>query len=233
MSERSIKVGKVYKHFKGNFYQVLAVVNDSESNNDAVFKQFVIYKALTGKYAPMTWARPYTMFASEVDREKYPDVEQKYRFEEVELNHQEHKKINAFVALKFYAGEHSKQLVDGLSLALENAGMSTFVAVRDIEKYGTVEGLDMEHFMPRYSFPALLNAQLLVLEYSESGAGLGMCAGFAYSNNIPVYIVAKKGSKISTTVNSVAEEVFFYEDIAEITDFFNNLQVTKKLKLKM
>lgn len=77
---REIKIGKVYQHFKGKLYEVLDIVNDSESNNDAEYKKVVIYKALYGEN--LKWARPYEMFASEVDHEKYPEVKQKYRFEE-------------------------------------------------------------------------------------------------------------------------------------------------------
>ena len=79
---REIKIGKVYKHFKNKLYVVLDIVNDSESNNDEVYSKVVIYQALYGDN--LKWARPYDMFNSEVDHEKYPEVKQKYRFEEVE-----------------------------------------------------------------------------------------------------------------------------------------------------
>lgn len=79
---REIKVGKIYKHFKGKLYIVLDIVNDCESNNDEVLKKVVIYQALYGDN--LKWARPYDMFNSEVDHEKYPEVTQKYRFEEVD-----------------------------------------------------------------------------------------------------------------------------------------------------
>ena len=80
---REIKVGNIYKHFKNKYYIVLDIVNDCESNNDEEYKKIVIYKALYGDF--LTWARPYEMFASEVEHDKYPDVKQKYRFEEVKI----------------------------------------------------------------------------------------------------------------------------------------------------
>ena len=79
---REIIIGKKYRHFKGKMYQVLDIVYDSESNNDTELKKIVIYQALYGDR--LKWARPYEMFNSLVDREKYPDIIQKYRFEEVD-----------------------------------------------------------------------------------------------------------------------------------------------------
>ncbi len=81
---RTIIVGKTYKHFKGNLYKVIDIVNDSESNNNKEYDKVVIYEALYGEH--LKWARPYDMFNSEVDHDKYPDIKQKYRFEEYKDN---------------------------------------------------------------------------------------------------------------------------------------------------
>lgn len=77
---REIKVGQVYRHFKGNLYKVIDIVYDSESNRDEAYKKVVIYQAMYGEH--LKWARDYEMFNSYVDKLKYPDVNQKYRFEE-------------------------------------------------------------------------------------------------------------------------------------------------------
>ncbi len=69
--------GKTYRHFKGKRYQVLCIATHTETE-----EPLVIYQALYGERR--MFARPYAMFAGEVDREKYPDVQQKYRFQMIE-----------------------------------------------------------------------------------------------------------------------------------------------------
>lgn len=72
---REIKIGQTYRHFKGKEYVVIAIAKDCEDES-----KLVVYKALYGDYT--VWVRPYDNFNSLVDRIKYPDVLQKYRFEE-------------------------------------------------------------------------------------------------------------------------------------------------------
>lgn len=75
-NDRNVIAGQVYRHFKGQTVKVLHISQDAEAPG-----QFcVVYECEDGS----VWSRPYGMFVSDVDHDKYPDVKQKYRFELVE-----------------------------------------------------------------------------------------------------------------------------------------------------
>ena len=75
---RELKLKRVYRHFKGDNYLTEDIANDSETG-----EPFVVYRKLYGDGG--LWIRPLETFLSEVDHEKYPDCEQKYRFELQEI----------------------------------------------------------------------------------------------------------------------------------------------------
>ena len=75
---QELQIGRVYRHFQGDYYLVEGLAHDSESGVPCV-----IYRKLYGDGG--LWVRPLEMFLSRVDREKYPEVRQEYRFQLQEI----------------------------------------------------------------------------------------------------------------------------------------------------
>lgn len=76
---RPWKAADIVRHFKGTEYLIIGIGVDTETEQEVV-----IYKKADG--TGNIWVRPRTIFESEVDHEKYPDVTQKYRFELIETH---------------------------------------------------------------------------------------------------------------------------------------------------
>ena len=70
---RDVREGQKYRHFKGNTYVVIAVAKHTET-----MERMVIYQDVNNP--DKIWARPLDIFNEEVDHDKYPDVNEKYRF---------------------------------------------------------------------------------------------------------------------------------------------------------
>lgn len=64
-----VKIGKIYRHFKGIEIKIIALGKHTETLEELDSHEI--------------WVRPLAMFLSKVDHTKYPEVKQEYRFEEV------------------------------------------------------------------------------------------------------------------------------------------------------
>ena len=72
-----VQIGKVYRHFKGNYYFVEDIALDSETK-----ERVVIYKPLYERKDSKIWVRKEKMFSEEISQERPDNITgQKYRFE--------------------------------------------------------------------------------------------------------------------------------------------------------
>ncbi len=88
MGVRRLHAGDVVQHFKREMiseeeakanmylYKIVGIAEHSETR-----EMMVVYQALYGDFK--MYVRPYTMFMSPVDKEKYPEIKQEFRFERV------------------------------------------------------------------------------------------------------------------------------------------------------
>ena len=75
-----VKIGRVYRHFKGNYYFVENVAYDSETK-----ERMVVYKPLYKRDDGRSiWVRPEKMFLEEIPERPDNITGQKHRFELVE-----------------------------------------------------------------------------------------------------------------------------------------------------
>lgn len=75
--DRDFQPGDTVQHFKGDFYKIVAIGTNTETE-----EKMVVYQSLKDQ---RVWTRPYDMFISKVDREKYPNAYQPYRLIKVKI----------------------------------------------------------------------------------------------------------------------------------------------------
>ncbi len=131
--------------------------------------------------------------------------------------------MKAYLAIKFHEDYKNRNLIEQISSALEVAGFKSTVMVRDYEKWGKIQFTPVE--LMELTFKLIDEANLLVVEFSEKGTGLGIEAGYAYASNKPIIVIAKRSSEISLTLSGIAREIHFYDDPKELSHIFKNLKI--------
>ncbi len=127
--------------------------------------------------------------------------------------------MRAYLAIKYHPDNANRPAIEAISDALEICGFETFCVVRDLERWGEV------HFAPdelmQESFAAIDASDLVVVELTEKGVGIGIEAGYAWARGIPIVTIAQKGADISTTLRGISRAIFWYTEAAELADFCN------------
>lgn len=136
--------------------------------------------------------------------------------------------MRAYIGIKFHPDDRNRDAIELMLEALSSSGLETICVRRDVEKFGQVTLLPQE-LMTR-TFEIIRDCQLMVIDLTEKGVGLGIEAGYSHALNIPVVTIARNGSDISDTLRGISQAVYLYKDVADLREFFLNLRETIDMK---
>lgn len=128
----------------------------------------------------------------------------------------------AYLAIKYHPDHKNRKLIDEITIACQKSGFSCFCVARDVEKWGKVK-LTSEALMKR-AFLEIKRAAFVLIECSEKGVGIGIEAGYAHANGIPIVVIYRSGADLSNTLSGILTTKFEYKSMHEITDFLRNIQ---------
>ncbi|MFN8492642.1 MAG: hypothetical protein U0350_33885 [Caldilineaceae bacterium] len=129
--------------------------------------------------------------------------------------------MKAYIAIKYHEDCRNKKLIEGISAALEANEIETTCIIRDVEQWGKVKLTPKE--LMEASFQRIDTSDLIIIELTEKGTGLGIEAGYAYAKQIRIITIAQSGSDISTTLQGISDKIFVYERVEELVNFFATL----------
>ena len=131
--------------------------------------------------------------------------------------------LHSFYATKFHDGDEDRANVEAIEKALNKAGIEITLMARDVEKWGEAEIPAGKTLMTDYAFPAMEVCDCNIINFTEKGVGLGINGGFCYAKGKPIYVIAKTGSDISTTMANIASEIIFYDEPEDLVEPFKRI----------
>ena len=128
--------------------------------------------------------------------------------------------MKAYIGIKYYQDYRNRLIIEGISSALENKGFETICLAREIDTKDQI--ISSPQMLMKLTFEKIEICDLVVIDLSEKGVGLGIEAGYAFAKGIPIITIAKRGSEISETLDGISEEIIFYDSIKDLEnmDFF-------------
>jgi len=129
--------------------------------------------------------------------------------------------LKFYLSIKFYADLSNKGLIERIcNIALENH--QVICVHRDLEEWGQIS-VPISELMEK-TFEIIESSDAVLVEFSESGVGIGIEAGFAKAKNIPVYVLLPKGKALSSTMEGTCKAVFAYETDEDIRCMFDLIE---------
>jgi nucleoside 2-deoxyribosyltransferase len=125
--------------------------------------------------------------------------------------------MRVYIAIKYHADNANRPKIESISNIIGQIGSETIVIARDLEQWGAVHVTP--NVLMQKSFEAIEACDLVLIDLTEKGVGIGIEAGYAYAKSIPIVTIAEQGADISTTLQGISRTCFWYENDEALTTF--------------
>lgn len=126
--------------------------------------------------------------------------------------------MKVYIGIKYHEDYKNKLIVNKIASVLENKGYETICIVRDINMKESNKYTSYE--LMKLTFEKIDICDLVVIDLTEKGVGLGIEAGYAYAKGIPIITIARSGSDISETLEGISKKIIFYNNIEDLDILF-------------
>ena len=114
-------------------------------------------------------------------------------------------RLRAYLSIKYHVDHANRARIEALSRALQSIGIETYCVARELEQWGARRFAARD--LMQQSLQAVLASDIVLIDLSEKGVGIGIEAGYAHAHGRPVIVIAPSPEALSTTLLGIADGV--------------------------
>lgn len=122
--------------------------------------------------------------------------------------------MKLYLAIKYHADHRNRQVIERIAEVLTAQGHDLFCIARDLEQWGALS-FPAEKLM-QYTFQIIASSDVVLVDLTEKGVGLGIEAGYAHAIGIPIVTIAQTGTDLSATLGGISTTVFQYANYTDL-----------------
>jgi len=122
--------------------------------------------------------------------------------------------MNIFLSIKYHSDHANRSRIEAILAAIEQRGAHGVCIARNVEHWGAMR-CDAAELMRR-TFAAIDASDLVIVDLTEKGVGVGIEAGYAHAKQIPIVTIAQRGADISDTLRGISRAIIFYDSFDDV-----------------
>lgn len=129
--------------------------------------------------------------------------------------------MQVFLSIKFQDDQRNRPLIEHIDQRSGEIGHRLVCICKDVERWGEVR-LEPGELMQR-TFLEIDKSDLVLVEFSEKGVGIGIEAGYAYSKKKPIIAIGLGQADLPNTLRGITDRVIRYDSQEQLGEIIASL----------